>query len=339
MSERRPAAGSVDFDGVSKSYARDAPPVVVDLSFSVPAGEICALVGESGGGKTTTLKMVNRLIEPTAGDIRIDGTSVRSLPAVELRRQIGYVIQSVGLLPHLTVEANAGVVPRLVGWSRQRTRERVHELLDLIGLDPAVYAKRYPSQLSGGQQQRVGLARALAADPTLMLMDEPFSAVDPIVRERLRADFLRLHRREPKTVLFVTHDIDEAIALADRVAVLRAGRLVQYCSPAQLLTHPADDFVAEFVGRDRFLKALSLVRVGEVALEPPADGEPLPALELPASSSARDALAVLLAAPDGRGLVRGGDGEAAGVVTAERIASTVRTLAQRSSASGDGAGE
>jgi osmoprotectant transport system ATP-binding protein len=224
------------------------------------------------------------------------------------------------------VEANAAVVPRLLGWSRRQTRERVHELLELIGLDPAEYARRYPAQLSGGQQQRVGLARALAADPRLMLMDEPFSAVDPIVRERLRADFLRLHRREPKTVLFVTHDIDEAIAISDRVAVLREGRLVQYCTPAELLTSPADEFVAEFVGRDRLLKALALIRVRDIALDAPPLASAPPTLEIPSTASARDTLALLMADPLGRGLVRDENGSVAGVVTADLVAAAIREL-------------
>jgi osmoprotectant transport system ATP-binding protein len=316
-------ASRLEFERVSKIYPRTAAPAVDELSFEVPAGEICVLVGESGSGKTTALKMVNRLIEPTGGAIRIDGEDVRSLPAVALRRRIGYVIQNVGLLPHLTVEQNASVVPRLVGWSRAATRERVHELLGLVGLEPEAYARRYPAQLSGGQQQRVGLARALAADPRLMLMDEPFSAVDPIVRDRLRQDFLRLHRALPKTVLFVTHDVDEAILMGDRICVMRAGRLVQYAPPAELLARPADPFVGEFIGSDRALKALALVPLSELELElEPADAAPLPEIEL--GRSARDALALLLETGARGALVRG-----RGVVTVESIAAALRIRAQR----------
>jgi osmoprotectant transport system ATP-binding protein len=261
-------AGVLELREVEKRYSREGPPAVDGLSLAVPAGEVCVLIGPSGCGKTTALKMVNRLIEPTAGEITIDGRSVRDRNPAELRREIGYVIQQVGLLPHLTVGANVATVPRLLGWDKARIRARVRELLALIELDPDDYAGRYPAQLSGGQQQRVGLARALAADPPVMLMDEPFSAVDPITRERLQNDFLRLHRAVPKTVVFVSHDIDEAVKMADRVAVMREGRLVQYAPPAELLASPADDFVADFVGADRALKSLSLTRVEEIDLIP-----------------------------------------------------------------------
>mgnify|MGYP002784658466 FL=1 len=274
----RGAAGVLELRGVTKRYAAAGPPAVDDLTLTVPAGEVCVLIGPSGCGKTTALKMVNRLIEPTSGEILIDGRSVRSRNPARLRREVGYVIQQVGLLPHLTVGANVATVPRLLGWDRDRIRARVAELLELIGLDPDEYAARYPAQLSGGQQQRVGLARALAADPPVMLMDEPFSAVDPITRERLQNDFLRLHRAVPKTVVFVSHDIDEAVKMADRVAVMRDGRLVQYAPPAELLADPADEFVADFVGSDRALKSLSLTRLEEIELLPPPlarAGEPV----------------------------------------------------------------
>jgi osmoprotectant transport system ATP-binding protein len=261
-------AGVLELRDVTKRYTRDGPPAVDGLSLTVPAGEVCVLIGPSGCGKTTALKMINRLIEPTAGEILIDGRAVRARDPAELRREIGYVIQQVGLLPHLTVAANVATVPRLVGWDKARIRVRTRELLELVGLDPDEYADRYPAQLSGGQQQRVGLARALAADPPVMLMDEPFSAVDPITRERLQNDFLRLHRAVPKTVVFVSHDIDEAVKMADRVAVMRSGRLVQFAPPAELLANPVDDFVADFVGADRALKSLSLTRVEEVELIP-----------------------------------------------------------------------
>jgi osmoprotectant transport system ATP-binding protein len=262
----RGGAGVLELREVTKRYSRDGRPAVDALSLTVPAGEVCVLIGPSGCGKTTALKMINRLIEPTSGEILIDGHSVRERKPARLRREIGYVIQQVGLLPHLTVFANVATVPRLLGWEKARIRARVRELLELIGLDPDEFSDRYPAQLSGGQQQRVGLARALAGDPPVMLMDEPFSAVDPITRERLQNDFLRLHRTVPKTVVFVTHDIDEAVKMADRIALMREGHLVQYATPAELLARPADDFVADFVGADRALKSLSLTRVEQIDL-------------------------------------------------------------------------
>jgi osmoprotectant transport system ATP-binding protein len=256
----------LELRGVTKRYRGAPRDAVNELSLTVPAGAVCVLVGPSGCGKTTALKMVNRLIEPTGGEILIDGVSVRDRPPAQLRREIGYVIQQVGLLPHLTVAANIGTVPKLLGWDRGRIRERADELLRLIGLEPEEYGHRYPAELSGGQQQRVGLARALAADPPVMLMDEPFSAVDPITRERLQNDFLRLHRRVPKTVVFVSHDIDEAVRMADLIAVMDQGRLVQCAPPAELLSAPANSFVADFVGSDRALKGLSLVRLEDIEL-------------------------------------------------------------------------
>jgi osmoprotectant transport system ATP-binding protein len=284
------AAAELVFDQATKRYG-EGTPAVDHLSLTVPAGEICVLVGPSGGGKTTALKLVNRLIELTSGDIRIDGTSVNSLDVTELRRGIGYVIQQVGLFPHMTIEANIGTVPRLFGRSKAWIRTRSQELLELVGLDQS-YAKRYPAQLSGGERQRVGLARALAANPPLMLMDEPFGAIDPIVRTRLQDEFLRLQKEVRKTVVFVTHDIDEAIKLGDRIAILRqGGKLVQYDTPAAILAKPADDFVAQFVGVDRALKALALRTLGELELRPAVDGAP----RTPRSTTLRDALALLIA--------------------------------------------
>jgi osmoprotectant transport system ATP-binding protein len=259
-------AGVLELRNVTKRYAPEGRPAVDGLSLTVPAGEVCVLIGPSGCGKTTSLKMINRLIEPTSGEILIDGHGVRERNPAHLRREVGYVIQQVGLLPHLTVAANVATVPRLLGWERERTRARVRELLELVGLEPDEFSKRYPAQLSGGQQQRVGLARALAGDPPVMLMDEPFSAVDPITRGRLQNDFLRLHRAVPKTVVFVSHDIDEAVKMADRVAVMREGKLLQFAPPAELLANPVDDFVADFVGADRALKSLSLTRLEEIDL-------------------------------------------------------------------------
>ena len=265
------AGAVVAFEHVTKRYGGpDAPPAVDDLTLTVPAGEICVLVGPSGCGKTTTMKMVNRLIEPTSGRITIDGQDVTSLPAVELRRRIGYVIQQVGLFPHLTVGENVAVVPRLLGWPARGSRERIDELLDLVGLEPAEYRDRYPAELSGGERQRVGVARALAADPPVMLMDEPFGAVDPIRRERLQNEFLRLQERVRKTVIFVTHDVDEAIKMADRIAILqRGGILAQYDTPAAILANPASEFVERFVGADRGLKRLSLGRVRDLEVIEP----------------------------------------------------------------------
>jgi osmoprotectant transport system ATP-binding protein len=263
------ASGSVvTFEHVTKQYG-DGPPAVTDLSLEIDAGEICVLVGPSGCGKTTTMKMVNRLVEPTSGRITIDGQDVAGLPPVELRRRIGYVIQHVGLFPHMTVGDNVAVVPRLLGWAAPRVAERVEELLDLVGLDPGTYRGRYPAALSGGERQRVGVARAMAADPTVLLMDEPFGAVDPIRRERLQNEFLRLQARLRKTIVFVTHDVDEAIKMADRIVILQVGGIVaQYDTPDRLLAAPASDFVERFVGADRGLKRLSLARVRDLTLEP-----------------------------------------------------------------------
>ena len=275
-----PRAATVVFDHVTKSYdARatkaGAPGAVNDLSLEVPAGKICVLVGPSGCGKTTTLKMVNRLIEPTAGRILLDGVDVATRDVTELRRGIGYVIQQTGLFPHQTILDNVATVTRLLGWPKARQQARAEELLHTVGLEPATYAKRYPAQLSGGERQRVGVARALAADPPVMLMDEPFGAVDPIVRERLQNEFLRLQEQLAKTILFVTHDIDEAIKMGDVVAVLAAGGVVaQFGPPSGILARPASDFVARFVGTDRGLKRLSLYRVGELPLAPVVTATP-----------------------------------------------------------------
>ncbi len=264
----------IEFDHVSKHYdaaarKRGAGGAVEDLSLTVPAGRICVLVGPSGCGKTTTLKMVNRLIEPTGGRILIDGVDIAEIDVTDLRRGIGYVIQQVGLFPHQTIAQNVATVPRLLGWDRARQEARSDELLALVGLAPDEYGARFPSQLSGGERQRVGVARALAADPPVMLMDEPFGAVDPIVRERLQNELLRLQEDLAKTIIFVTHDIDEAIKMGDLVVVMQqGGRIAQVGAPAELLAEPATEYVARFVGSDRGLKRLSLYRVHDVALEP-----------------------------------------------------------------------
>jgi osmoprotectant transport system ATP-binding protein len=302
----------------------------------VPAGAICCLVGPSGGGKTTAMKLVNRLIEFTEGDIVIGGRSVRSVDATSLRRDIGYVIQHVGLFPHMTIAANIGVVPTLLGWPKDRIRRRVSELLDLVRLDPG-FARRYPAQLSGGQQQRVGLARALAVDPPVMLMDEPFGALDPITRSRIQNEFLRLQQLINKTVIFVTHDIDEAIKMGDRIAVLREGGiLAQYGTADELLGHPADDYVADFVGADRGLKRLSLRQVGDLLGDQPAVQVPADAPAVTADTSARVALSVLFTSHANVLAVTGQDGTPLGAVTLEHLRE-VAGAAEPLAAAGDGA--
>jgi len=259
-------AAPLEFQNATKRYPGQDAAAVDALSLSVPAGEICVLVGPSGCGKTTAMRMVNRMIDITDGDILIGDRGVRDRTPYELRRDIGYVIQQVGLFPHLTIADNIATVPKLLGWDRQRISARVDELIELVSL-PAETRERYPAQLSGGQRQRIGVARALAADPPLMLMDEPFGAIDPINRERLQNEFLRLQAEIRKTIVFVTHDIDEAIKMGDRIAVLKTGGiLAQYAPPAELLTDPADDFVKDFVGHDRALKRLALQRVRDIDL-------------------------------------------------------------------------
>jgi osmoprotectant transport system ATP-binding protein len=340
MSEERNSAepqlgrrgATVEFRHVSKRYAlRDRPSVsaaaaVEDLSFVVPGGELCVLVGPSGSGKTTTLKMVNRLIAPTSGQILLDGEDVARVDPIQLRRRVGYVIQQVGLFPHQTIADNVATVPRLLGWPEARTRARVDELLALVGLEPGRFRARYPSELSGGERQRVGVARAIAVEPPLLLMDEPFGAVDPVVRERLQDELLQLHQRLGMTVLFVTHDVDEAIKLGTRIAVFaREGHLSQYGPPTEILTRPANDDVARFVGADRLLKRLALVKVGELRLAAPlGQASRLPAVSVEAS--ARDALAAILAAPDGFVRVVDPTGATLGVLSLGEIAGLVHRL-------------
>ena len=275
-----PEAATLEFRGATKRYPGHEQPAVNELSLTVPAGEICVLVGPSGCGKTTAMRMVNRMIDITGGDILLDDRSVTDREPAELRREIGYAIQQIGLFPHLTVGDNIATVPRLLGWDKPRIAERVDELLELVSLDPGDTRDRYPAQLSGGQRQRIGVARALAVDPPLMLMDEPFGAIDPINRESLQNEFLRLQQRLRKTIVFVTHDIDEAIKMGDRIAILKeGGHLAQYASPAELLMYPADKFVEDFVGADRALKRLALQRVRDIDLWKAATvrvGEPVP---------------------------------------------------------------
>jgi osmoprotectant transport system ATP-binding protein len=264
-----PRAADIRLERVSKVYPGGTV-AVSELDLDVPAGELVCLIGPSGCGKTTTMKMINRLVEPTSGRILLAGEDVSRVDAVHLRRRIGYVIQQVGLFAHETVADNVATVPKLLGWDRARIRTRVSELLELVGLDPDTFAKRYPAQLSGGQRQRVGVARALGADPPVLLMDEPFSAIDPIARARLQAEFLRIQAEVRKTIVFVTHDVDEAVRLGDRIAVFRqGGHLEQYDTPAQVLGAPATEFVADFVGADRGLRRLAVTRIADEDLEQP----------------------------------------------------------------------
>jgi osmoprotectant transport system ATP-binding protein len=280
---------------VSKRYPNQREPAIADLSLEIPAGEVCVLVGPSGSGKTTAMRLINRMIPLTSGDILLGGESVLKRDPTKLRREIGYVIQQIGLFPHLTVAENIATVPRLLGWDRERIDDRVQELLSLIGMDPAEIGPRYPAQLSGGQQQRIGVARALASDPPLMLMDEPFGAIDPITRSRLQDEFLNLQSQVRKTVVFVTHDIDEAIKMGDKIAILRqGGKLAQYGPPEEILTSPADDFVAEFVGADRALKRLGLSTLADVDLVAPNGLRP-GANRVALKATVRDALSQILA--------------------------------------------
>ncbi len=290
---------------------------VDDLSVEIGAGEMAVLVGPSGCGKTTTLRMINRLVEPTSGAIRVDGRDTRERGVEELRRSIGYVIQQAGLFPHLTVAENIATVPRLLGWDRRRIRARVEELLELVGLPPATYAERLPRALSGGERQRVGVARALGADPPVLLMDEPFSALDPVTRLRLQGELLRVQSLVRKTIVVVTHDIDEALRLGDRVILLQTGgRLAQVATPAELLAHPASEFVAGFLGGDRTLRRLALVALAAAELRPA--GDEVPAERVDAGGSLRDALEVVLRSAGGRAAVADGD-RVLGVVDAEVI--------------------
>ena len=332
-------AAIVQFDHVTKRYdvaaARKggtAPGAVNDLSMTVPAGKICCLVGPSGCGKTTSLKMVNRLIEPTSGKILIDGVDASTREVTDLRRSIGYVIQQIGLFPHQTIGENVATVPRLLGWTKARQKARAEELLSLIGLDPAKYRDRFPSQLSGGERQRVGVARALAADPPIMLMDEPFGAVDPIVRDRLQNEFLRLQEQLAKTILFVTHDIDEAIKMGDLVAVFETGGvLAQFGPPLDILAAPASEFVARFVGQDRGLKRLSLLRVADVPLAAPVTariGEPVAAARARVREVPLRYLLVVDDANRPQGWAAADDLSGDGMVTAE-MANPVSPLVNR----------
>ena len=315
----------IQLDRVTKRYGNGTT-AVHELSLEVDAGEVCVLVGPSGCGKTTTMRMINRLIEPSGGEIFVDGDNIMKLDPVALRRRIGYVIQQIGLFPHQTIGTNIGTVPRLLHWPKAKIRARVDELLDLVGLDPKEYRDRYPSQLSGGQRQRVGVARALGADPPVLLMDEPFGAIDPINRDRLQDEFLRLQSEVRKTVVFVTHDVEEAVKLGDRIAIMReGGYLAQYDKPAEILARPADDFVAGFVGAYRALKRLQVTHIDRNDLAP-MDGThgALPETQIHIEDSLSSVLAEMLLRGSSEAVVLDGDGTAVGVLTLDKLLAAAR---------------
>ena len=259
----------IEFERVTKIYPGSNTPAVDAVTFTIPDGEICTVIGPSGCGKTTIMRMINRLHPITSGTIKVNGNDVNAMDEIELRRGIGYAIQQVGLFPHMTVRDNIATVPKLLGWDSKRIDARVDALLDLVNLDPAIYRGRYPKELSGGQAQRIGVLRAMATDPPVMLMDEPFGAIDPINREALQDEFLKIQAKLKKTIVFVTHDIDEAVKMGDKICLLDAGRLVQFASPEEMLTHPKNRFVKDFVGADRTLKRLNLLKVGDVMITDP----------------------------------------------------------------------
>jgi len=320
INESGPArsAASITLEDIGKTYP-DGTVAVGDFSLEVHAGELTVLIGPSGCGKSTILRMINRLIEPTHGRILIDGQNILERNPVELRRHIGYVIQNVGLFPHQNIRTNVGTVPRLLGWDSKRTNARADELLELVGLDPARYAKRYPHELSGGQRQRVGVARALAADPLVLLMDEPFSAVDPIARGRLQEEFLRLQATVRKTIVLVTHDIDEAVRLGDRIAVLaEGGKLLQYAPPAELLAKPDSTAVSDFVGADRGIRRLAVTPLRQAMIPAAPGAAEAGGPTVDAEGTLYDALAAMLAS-DATEVVVVEDGKNVGVVTRTSI--------------------
>jgi len=307
----------IELDGVSKSFGDEA--AVDGITLTIPDGSLCVLVGTSGCGKSTTLRMINRLIEHSAGEIRIDGHQIRSFNEETLRRRIGYAIQNTGLFPHWTVARNIGVVPRLLKWDRAAIERRVEMLMELLGLDVDEFAEKYPHQLSGGQAQRVGVARALAADPEILLMDEPFGALDPITRSSLQAELLRIQSHIRKTIVFVTHDMDEALRLADHIVVMRAGRIIQQGAPADILAHPADDFVETLVGgRDRGLKRAALTRVGDM-MDPAGDDAPAAAASVTPDDSMRLAVSLMLWHGVSRLAVVDGAGQRVGTLPLSRL--------------------
>jgi osmoprotectant transport system ATP-binding protein len=337
-------AAELELRHVSKRYPGQRQAAIAELSLTVPAGEVCVLVGPSGSGKTTAMRLINRMISISSGDILLGGRSVLDREPRELRREIGYVIQQIGLFPHQTVGENIATVPRLLGWEKDRTAARVEELLRLIDLDPEEMRGRYPAQLSGGQRQRVGVARALAADPPLMLMDEPFGAIDPINRARLQDEFLRLQALVRKTIVFVTHDIDEAIKMGDRIAILREGGvLAQYDTPQEILTNPADEFVAQFVGADRGLKRLSLDTLADLKLIEPnglrADLRPDGDRRVALDTSVRDALSLLLSAGGEPLTVVDAEGDVSGLLTLKVVEELLSGESHRNGAPPEAGGQ
>jgi len=313
----------IRLENVSKNFAGGSN-AVSDLSLDIPTGKTCVLIGPSGCGKTTTLRMINRLLDPDRGRVLVDGVDTRTIDPPELRLKMGYVIQQTGLFPHMTVGDNVGTVPRLWDWDKSRIKKRVEDLLQLVGLDPREYRDRYPHQLSGGQRQRVGFARALGADPPILLMDEPFGAVDRITRERLQNEFINIQRSMRKTVVFVTHDIDEAVMVGDRICLLKMqAEIAQYDTPERILTRPASEYVAEFLGRERLVRRMSVVQIDPSTLEPsrtgPAAGEPRVQL----SSNLTEAFAAALASPTEHAAVFDGD-RYVGTFTAKSLLEALR---------------
>jgi osmoprotectant transport system ATP-binding protein len=321
----------IRLENVNKEFARGSN-AVRDLTLDIPSGQTCVLIGPSGCGKTTTLRMINRLIDPDSGRILIDGEDTSGEDPAKLRLKMGYVIQHTGLFPHMTVGDNVGTVPRLWNWDRARIKARVDELLELVGLDPHEYRGRYPHQLSGGQRQRVGFARALGADPPILLMDEPFGAVDRITRERLQQEFIHIQRSMRKTVVFVTHDIDEAVMVGDRICLLEMqARIAQYDTPEAILTRPASDYVAEFLGRERLVRRMSVVQIDHETLEHTAPGPAADEPRVPLSSTLSEAFAAALTSPTERVAVFEGE-RFVGMFTATSLLESLR----RASAAGGG---
>ena len=326
----RTGGATIQLLDVTKRYSGQGAPAVDRITMEIAAGEIVVLVGPSGCGKTTTMKMMNRLIEPTSGTILIGGTDILKLDPDEHRRNVGYVIQQIGLFPHMRIAENIGLVPRMLGWSRRKTADRVEELLEVVGLPASEYARRYPRELSGGQQQRVGVARALAADPPVMLMDEPFGATDPITRDHLQNEFLRLQREMGKTIVFVTHDFNEALKMGDRIAVLGPQSVIaQYDTPEAILAAPADDYVASFIGSGGQLKRLGLMRLRDAVLRPVPAHKDLPVITVEASL--HDALDVMLENGSDRVLVAEDDSGSGAVLGSIRMDDLMSAIADETS--------
>ncbi|MBE1874938.1 ABC transporter ATP-binding protein [Myceligenerans pegani] len=319
----------IRLDRVSKTYAGAGTPAVAELSLDIAPGEIIVLVGPSGCGKSTTLRLINRMIEPTSGRIHIGGDDVTDVSPDQLRRRIGYVIQQIGLFPHQTIAENVATVPRMLRWDRKRISARVDELLDMVGLDPRLYGNRYPKELSGGQAQRVGVARALGADPSIMLMDEPFGAIDPITRENLQNEFLRLQDELRKTIVFVTHDIDEAVKMGDRIAILGKQSVIhQADTPERILAFPVDEFVRSFIGSGTAMRGLAFEKVGDLDLAPingEHDGGASSSGSITTESTLYDALEEMLRTASGKAVVVDDDGAPAGYVELSHLSSALRT--------------